>query len=212
MLWSGKQIFFWKKSKNALILLLEVWKFKEIKNPKILDPHKCENPENNFFWKNPKILEFHCVEVWKVQKNWKIQKSLIFTHMKIRETNFFWKNPKILEFHCMKVKKFQEIKKSKNPWSSQVWKSVKEIIFWKNPKILDSVRCYNLTKKIVQRKNPKILEFDANNEIVQFLNKSKILESKRCNFLWTKKLSKDKKSKNPWNGCKGWNCQSFKKS
>ena len=155
--------------------------------------------------------------VWKFEKFKKIEKSKNpwSSHVWKSGKQIFWKkskNPKILEFHCMKVKKFQEIKKSKNPWSSQVWKSVKEIIFWKNPKILDSVRCYNLTKKIVQRKNPKILEFDANNEIVQFLNKSKILESKRCNFLWTKKLGKDKKSKNPWNGCKGWNSQSFKKS
>ena len=155
MWWSGKQFFFWKKSKNPLISLCRSLKIsgnKKIQKSLILTSVKIQ--ETIFFGKNPKILEFHFVEVWKVQE---IEIS------KNPWSSLIWKSGK--------KSFFEKIQKSLN---SIVWKSGKEILFWKNPKILDSVRCYNLwTKKIVQRKNPKILEFESNGEIVQFLNKSK---------------------------------------
>ena len=162
-----------KKSLNSI-----VWKFEKFrknkKNPKIPELHGYECPDF-FFFLNPKILEFNCVKVRKFQEIKKNPKILDLHKSENLEKKIpFEKIQKSLNSSCVKVWKFQKIKKSKNPWSLQVWKSGKDILFWKNPKILDSERCYNLwTKKIVQRKNPKILEFDANSDIVQFLNKSK---------------------------------------
>ena len=136
MWWSGKQFFFWKKSKNPLISLCRSLKIsgnKKIQKSLILTSVKIQ--ETIFFGKNPKILEFHCVEVWKVQEI-EISKnpwsSLIW---KSGKKIFFWKNPKILEFLCVKVRKFQKIKKIQKSFftSLKIWERNSFLKKSKNP-------------------------------------------------------------------------------